>query len=62
MFIIQGNKDEKVKIDNAFKFYNILNSKKFTTKLIVYENEGHSLDNVTESLFYEITDWLKKHL
>lgn len=61
-FIIQGNKDEQVKIDNAFEFYHKLNSKNFTTRLLIYENEGHSLDNVTENLMFEIIDWLKKYL
>lgn len=61
-FIIQGNKDERVKIDNAFEFYKKLNSKNYTTRLLIYENEDHGLKNVTSNLIDEIIYWLKKHL
>ncbi|HEU4791520.1 MAG TPA: prolyl oligopeptidase family serine peptidase [Flavobacterium sp.] len=62
-FIIQGNKDERVRIDNALKFYSKLNSSNFTTRLLVYENENHSLENVRDSnLLIEIEDWLRRYL
>jgi dipeptidyl aminopeptidase/acylaminoacyl peptidase len=61
-FIIQGNKDERVPIDNAFKFYSKLNSSSFTTRLLVYENENHSLENVRGNLLDEIEDWLRRYL
>ncbi len=61
-FIIQGNKDTKVNIENAFDFYSKLNSNNYTTRLLIYENEDHGLLNVTENLLKQIEDWLKKHL
>lgn len=61
-FIIQGNKDVRVNIRNAFQFYNKLNSEKYTTRLFVYENEGHDLENVTDNLIENIKNWLKKYL
>ena len=62
-FIIQGNKDERVPIDNAFKFYSKLSSSSFTTRLLVYENENHSLESVRDSkLLDEIEDWLRRYL
>ncbi|MCV9929651.1 prolyl oligopeptidase family serine peptidase [Flavobacterium sp. LS1R49] len=61
-FIIQGNKDVKVDISNAFAFYSKLNSKEYTTRLLVYENEGHDLEVVNDNLLNQITDWLKRYL
>lgn len=62
-FIIQGNKDEKVSIDNAFKFYSKLNTSNYITRLLVYENENHSLEKVRNySLVNVIEDWLKIYL
>ena len=61
-FIIQGNKDVRVHIKNAFQFYNKLNSENHTTRLLVYENEGHDLENVTDNLVGNIKDWLRKYL
>ncbi|MEA9413635.1 MULTISPECIES: alpha/beta hydrolase family protein [unclassified Flavobacterium] len=61
-FIIQGNKDVKVDISNAFAFYSKLNSKEYTTRLLVYENEGHDLEIVNDNLLNQIADWLKRYL
>jgi dipeptidyl aminopeptidase/acylaminoacyl peptidase len=61
-FIIQGNKDVKVDISNAFAFYSKLNSKEYTTRLLVYENEGHDLEVVNDNLLDQIADWLKRYL
>lgn len=61
-FIIQGNKDVRVNVKNAFKLYDKLNTSKFTTKLLIYENEGHDLENVKDNLIENIKDWLKKYL
>jgi dipeptidyl aminopeptidase/acylaminoacyl peptidase len=61
-FIIQGNKDVRVNIKNAFVFYDKLNASNFTTRLKIYENEGHGLEGVTENLTNEIEDWLKRYL
>lgn len=61
-FIIQGNKDEKVDISNAFTFYSKLNTKGYTTRLLVYENEGHDLEVVNDNLLDQIADWLKRYL
>ncbi len=61
-FIIQGNKDDKVPVENAFKLYSKLNTKNFTTRLLIYENENHGLEHVTTNLIQEIIDWLKKYL
>ncbi len=61
-FIIHGNRDVRVLPENAFKIYDKLNSKKYTTRLLIYENEGHDLENVTNNLLDEIADWLKKYL
>jgi dipeptidyl aminopeptidase/acylaminoacyl peptidase len=62
-FIIQGNRDERVPVDNAFKFYSKLNTSNFTTRLLVYENENHGLENVRDdNLLDEIEDWLRRYL
>lgn len=61
-FIIHGNKDVRVDIKNAFEFYDKLNSKNYTTRLLIYENEDHGLENVNQNLIYSIIDWLKKYL
>lgn len=61
-FIIHGNKDVKVDVSNAFTFYTKLNSKEYTTRLLVYENEGHDLEIVNDNLLNQITDWLKRYL
>lgn len=61
-FIIQGNKDEKVDISNSFTFYSKLNTKGYTTRLLVYENEGHDLEVVNDNLLDQIADWLKRYL
>lgn len=62
-FIIQGNKDERVSIDNAFKFYSKLNASNFATRLLIYENENHSLENLRDNnLLDEIENWLRRYL
>lgn len=61
-FIIHGNKDVKVDVSNAFTFYSKLNSKEYTTRLLVYENEGHDLEIVNDNLLNQIADWLKRYL
>lgn len=61
-FIIQGNKDVKVDVNNAFAFYSKLDSKGYTTRLLVYENEGHDLEVVNDNLLDQIADWLKRYL
>lgn len=61
-FIIHGNKDDKVNVENAFDLYNKLNTNKYMTRLLIYENEDHGLSGVTTNLLNQITDWLKKYL
>jgi dipeptidyl aminopeptidase/acylaminoacyl peptidase len=61
-FIIHGDKDVRVDVENAFKLNAKLSSKKYTTRLLIYENEGHDLENVTDKLVVEIKNWLEKYL
>lgn len=61
-FIIQGNKDTKVDIRNAFELNSKLNENNFSTRLLVYENEDHGLLGVTSDLLKQIENWLKQKL
>jgi len=61
-FIIHGNIDSKVKVENAFFLYDKLLLKKQKTRLLIYENEEHGLKNVWDSLIFNIAEWLKAHL
>lgn len=61
-FIIHGNSDSKVLVENAFLLYNKLLLNKQIVRLFIYENEEHGLKNVWENLILNINEWLKVHL
>ncbi len=58
-FIVHGTKDERVKVENAYWLYDKLNDKKMPTKLQIYQNGTHGLEDETDDLCKKIVDFLK---
>lgn len=61
-FIIQGSKDSRVEVENAFEFYYKLKNSGYSTRLMIYEGEEHNLDGVRDNLIDNICSWLKQKL
>lgn len=61
-FIIHGAKDERVNVSNAFALFNELNSNQFSTKLLVYENDNHGINNHTNDMIKQLNAFFKEYL
>ncbi|AZI55199.1 S9 family peptidase [Epilithonimonas vandammei] len=61
-FIIHGANDERVNLDNAFLLFNKLTSNKFSTRLLIYEDANHGINNNTNDLIHQIIGFCKKTL
>jgi len=61
-FIIHGANDERVNVTNAFALFNGLKSGHFSTRLLVYEDENHGINNNTSHLLTQISNYFKNYL
>ena len=61
-FIIHGANDERVNVDNALLLFNNLKSNNLSTKLLIYEDANHGINNNTDNLLNEIILFFKNHL
>ena len=61
-FIIHGANDERVNVENAFSLFDQLKSNKFSTKLLIYEDANHGINNNTNNLIKEIIAYFKNYL
>lgn len=60
-FIIHGANDEKVNVANAFLLFNKLKSNNFSTKLLVYEDANHGINNNTDEMINQIVNFYKTY-
>lgn len=61
-FIIHGANDERVNVENAFALFDKLKSNKFSTKLLIYEDANHGINNNTNNLITEIISYFRNYL
>ena len=61
-FIIHGANDERVHVENAFLLFDKLKSNNFSTKLLVYEDANHGINNNTKDLICQIINFYKLYL
>lgn len=61
-FIIHGANDERVNLDNAFLLFNKLKSNQFSTRLIIYEDANHGINNNTNNLITQIIGYFRSYL
>lgn len=61
-FIIHGANDERVNVENAFLLFDQLKSNNFSTKLLIYEDANHGINNNTSDLISQIIKYFKNYL
>lgn len=61
-FIIHGADDERVNVENAFLLFDKLKSNQFSTRLLIYEEANHGINNATNNLIKEIITYFKNYL
>ncbi|WP_313306984.1 alpha/beta hydrolase family protein [Epilithonimonas hominis] len=61
-FIIHGANDERVNVNNAFLLFEKLKSNNFSTRLLVYEDANHGINNNTDNLISQIIHYFKETL
>jgi dipeptidyl aminopeptidase/acylaminoacyl peptidase len=61
-FIIHGATDERVNVENAFSLFKTLKSNNFSTRLLIYEDANHGINNNTNNLINEINNFFKSYL
>lgn len=61
-FIIHGANDERVNVENAFLLFDKLKSNNFSTKLLIYEDANHGINNNTDNLIDQVTYYFKNYL
>lgn len=61
-FIIHGANDERVNVENAFLLFNALKSNSFSTRLLIYEDANHGINNNTNNLINQITHYFRTYL
>lgn len=61
-FIIHGANDERVNVENAFALFDQLKYNKFSTKLLIYEDANHGINNNTNDLITEIISYFRNYL
>lgn len=61
-FIIHGADDERVNVNNAFLLFSELKSNQFSTKLLIYEDANHGINNNTDNLTDQILSYFKNYL
>jgi len=61
-FIIHGANDERVNINNAFLLFDKLKSNDFSTRLLIYEDANHGINNNTNSLIGQIISYFRTYL
>lgn len=61
-FIIHGANDERVNVDNAFLLFNKLKSNNFSTRLMIYEDANHGINNNIKNLITQIISYFKSYL
>lgn len=61
-FIIHGSNDERVNVENALLLFNNLKSNNFSTKLLIYEDANHGINNNTNDLINQIINFFKIYL
>lgn len=61
-FIIHGANDERVNVDNAFLLFNALKSNNFSTRLLIYEDANHGINNNTNDLIGQIIRYFTVYL
>lgn len=61
-FIIHGANDERVNVDNAFLLFNALKSNNFSTRLLIYEDANHGINNNTNDLISQIISYFRIYL
>ena len=61
-FIIHGANDERVHVENAFLLFDKLTTHHFSTKLLIYEDANHGINNNTKDLIRQIINFYKLYL
>lgn len=60
--IIHGANDERVNVENAIVLFKNLKENNFSTRLLIYEDANHGINNNTKSLIENITKFFKEYL
>lgn len=58
-FIIHGANDERVNVTNAFSLFDKLKSNNFSTRLLIYEDANHGINNNTSDLINQLINYFK---
>lgn len=58
-FIIHGANDERVNVTNAFLLFDALKSNNFSTRLLIYEDANHGINNNTNDLINQVINFFK---
>lgn len=61
-FIIHGQNDEKVNVDNALKLYAELSKNKISSRLQIFEDDNHGINQHTDELLKSVSAWFKEKL
>lgn len=61
-FIIHGANDERVNVNNAFLLFDKLKSNHFSTRLMIYEDANHGINNNTNNLITQIISYFRSYL
>lgn len=61
-FIIHGANDDRVNVQNAFSLFDKLKSNNFSTRLLIYEDANHGINNNTNNLINEIIKYFRTYL
>lgn len=61
-FIIHGQNDERVNVENALKLYTELSKNKISSRLEIFENDNHGINQHTTELLKSINTWFKEKL
>lgn len=59
-YIIYGQNDERVNVENALKLYAELSKNKISSKLEVFEGDNHGINGHTDELLKSINVWFKE--
>lgn len=61
-FIIHGQNDERVNVENALQLYAELSKNKTSSRLQIFENDNHGINGHTDELLKSINAWFKEKL
>lgn len=61
-FIIHGQNDERVNVENALRLYAESSINKISSRLEIFESDNHGINQHTDALLKSINTWFKEKL